>query len=169
MRWQRILGQCAPISSTSFRQAYHYTSSTGAVDNVDTGVRLDDGAHLTDLKGVGAVLVVSLRLAKSSWRLTSKAFCIWPRPNQPRSPPLRALEQSLSVLAILANSAACWSCGRALIWSMYAWICWRASGSERVIRSWISQLILSTTATVGRRSQGTGADRPSRAAADALP
>ena len=36
--------------------------------------------------------------------LTSKLFCIIPFPNQPRSPPFFALEQSLSVDAIFANS-----------------------------------------------------------------
>jgi hypothetical protein len=44
--------------------------------------------------------------------LTSKLFCIIPLPNQPRSPPLLALEQSLSVAAISAKRCLSWSGGR---------------------------------------------------------
>jgi hypothetical protein len=44
--------------------------------------------------------------------LTSKLFCIIPLPNQPRSPPLLALEQSLSTAAISAKRCFSWSGGR---------------------------------------------------------
>lgn len=72
-------------------------------------VGLDERAQLSRLEGVGSVLQRSATAV--SQILTSKLFCIIPWPNQPRSPPFLALEQSLSTAAILANSEAIWSGG----------------------------------------------------------
>lgn len=138
--------------------------SRGAEDDVDARVALNKRGQLSGLERVGRVLesarssctpvadpVPRVPHAKAKLchadapeqnlrfehaRLTSKVFCIWPRPNTPRSPPERALEQSLSVLAILANSAARLSAGRACSVSRWAWIWARASGRVRVMVGW---------------------------------
>ena len=61
-------------------------------------------------------------------RLTSNAFCIAPGPNQPKSPPFRADEQSLSVLAISANALGTSFGGRDLSLAMCPAMMLRASG-----------------------------------------
>ena len=89
---------------------------------MDARIRLDQFAHLSDFKTISPVLHISQwKLHQSilpsryatkitvegtqEVELTSKAFCIWPLPKIPRSPPLEALEQSDSVDAIFANSS----------------------------------------------------------------
>jgi len=68
--------------------------------------------------------------------LTSKLFCIIPRPNHPKSPPLRALEQSLSSAAIRANSLLISSAGRDWRYATCFWIVSRATVIGRVMLSW---------------------------------
>lgn len=65
---------------------------------------------------------------------SSNGFCIWLRPKRPRSPPSRADEQSLSVLASLAKVALRSSASR----SVFSWPLRISSASslDRVMLAW---------------------------------